>query len=81
MVVDENGERKEIHVSSIGKAEERVSAQQQLDEDTNAFADELKGTYQRLASGADMLPGQQANINISGQTFHVTVDRELEDGR
>ena len=81
MVVDENGETKQIPVSSIAQAEEPVSAQQQLDEDTNAFADELKGTYQRLASGADMLPGQQANINISGQTFHVTVDRELEDGR
>lgn len=81
MVVDENGETKQIPVSSIAQAEEPVSAQQQLDEDTNAFADELKGTYQRLESGADMLPGQQANINISGQTFHATVDRELEDGR
>lgn len=81
MVVDENGETKQIPVSSIAQAEDPVSAQQQLDDDTNAFADELKGTYQRLASGADMLPGQQANINISGQTFHVTVDRELEDGR
>ena len=81
MVVDKNGETKQIPVSSIKTTDEPVSAQQQLDDDTNAFADELKGTYQRLASGADMLPGQQANINISGQTFHVTVDRELEDGR
>lgn len=81
MVVDENGETKQIPVNSIKQVEEPVSAQQQLDDDINAFADELKGTYKRLASGADMLPGQQANINISGQTFHVTVDRQLEDGR
>ena len=81
MVVDGNGETKQIPVNSIKQVEGPVSAQQQLDDDTNAFADELKGTYQRLASGSDMLPGQQANINISGQTFHVTVDRELEDGR
>lgn len=81
MVVDENGETKQIPVSSIKQAEEPVSAQQQLDDDTNAFAEDLKTGYQRLASGADMLPGQQADINISGTMFHVTVDRELEDGR
>ena len=81
MVVDENGETKQIPVSSIKQAEEPVSAQQQLYNDTNAFAEDLKTGYQRLASGADMLPGQQADINISGQKFHVTADRELEDGR
>ena len=81
MVVDENGETKQIPVSSIKQAEEPVSAQQQLNDDTNAFAEDLKTGYQRLASGADMLPGQQADINISGKMFHVTVDRELEDGR
>ncbi len=81
MVVDENGETKQIPVSSIKQAEEPVSAQQQLEEETNAFAEDLKTGYQRLASGADMLPGQQADINISGKMFHVTVDRELEDGR
>ena len=81
MVVDENGETKQIPVSSIKQAEEPVSAQQQLYDDTNAFAEDLKTSYQRMASGADMLPGQQADINISGQKFHVTVDRELEDGR
>ena len=81
MAVDENGETKQIPVSSIKQVDEPVSAQQQLDDDTNAFADDLKTGYQRLASGADMLPGQQADINISGQKFHVTVDRELEDGR
>ena len=61
MVVDENGETKQIPVSSIAQAEEPVSAQQQLDEDTNAFADELKGTYQRLASGADMWRTEDTN--------------------
>ena len=81
MVVDENGETKQIPVNSIKQADEPVSAQQQLNDDTNAFAEDLKTGYQRLASGADMLPGQQADINISGQKFHVTVDRELEDGR
>ena len=81
VVVDMNGKTKQIPVSSIKQAEEPVSAQQQLDDDTNAFAEDLKTGYQRLASGADMLPGQQAYINISGKMFHVTVDRELEDGR
>lgn len=81
MVVDENGDTKQIPVSSIKQVDEPVSAKQQLDDDTNAFADDLKTGYQRLASGADMLPGQQADINISGKMFHVTVDRELEDGR
>lgn len=80
MVVDENGETKQIPVSSIAKAEEPVSAQQQLDNDTNSFADDLRDTYERLRSGADILPGQQTYIKISGQTIHVTCDRKLEDG-
>lgn len=80
IVVDGNGDTQQIPVSSIAQVGQPTSAKAILDEDTNNFAQGLQNGYQAMASGASMLPGQETTINVGGQSFHATMETELQDG-
>ena len=80
IVVDGNGDTQQIPVNIIAQVGQPTSAKAILDEDTNNFAQGLQNGYQAMASGASMLPGQETTINVGGQSFHATMETELQDG-
>ena len=80
IVTDENGETKQIPVNSIKEVGEAQPLQTILDNESNTFAQNLQDSYAQLAQGRAVVPGQEVNINIGGQTVHAVAEQQNVDG-
>ena len=81
IVTDEEGNTRQIPVRAIKAVDAPISIDEQIRKEGKEFTDHLTKSYQGIASGEKMIPGQDAIISIAGEKVHVTMQGETGDGR
>ena len=71
-VVTADGETKQIPTREVKASYPATSAEEILENNVNTYADQLQEYYNAVSSGIAYNPGQELDIIMSGQPFHVT---------
>lgn len=80
VVATEDGQTRQIPTSEIAQVGQQQDAKDIVDADVNNFANEMQQNYKDIANGTSLVEGQQVDLSVAGNNFHVTVQGEDPNG-